>query len=323
MPYEPCRSTGVKNKNPSNILRNDRVRVEGNYKQIVDLKFIRFPLHSESSLPTEPSFAIWDFEALGVSGPRFFQLKDLSERFQLTLLLTQQSLSSFEQQLYESALESFQKNFPKVKINHSSASTLEDRAIEKVSVIFPQTSKELGFSTRKLIKDYLEEVSVATWLTEEWLRFFPLFLKERFPKQIRLFEGAQYEVFKALLDYQDFATQVNTLPDYCFLNPSLQIAQLSEKHEGLGLESGLYALFRSQNGRSIVEKKLDAFSARFIDHLTEFMTMSEADVVNITQKEFGDRGESTEGLEKSFSQLKQVGIILNEANKNLFQGGPV
>lgn len=289
----------------------------------MDLKFIRFPLNSQVPDVSAEPFGLWDFEALGVSGPRFFLLKDLAQTHKLKMVLTQQTLTPFEQQLYEAAIEGFRSQFPGVQIEHRTAASLEERALEKLPVVFPQTFKELGFSARKLLKDYFEEVSVATWLTEEWLRFFPLFLKERFPDRSRLYEAAQFENFRALLDYQDFATQVNTLPNYCFLNPSLQIAQLSENHEGLQRETGLYALFRSQNGRSILEKKLDAFSARFIDHLTEFMTMPEADVVKITQTEFSERGESVAGIENSFSQLKQAGIILNEANKNLFQGGPL
>lgn len=289
----------------------------------MDLKFIRFPLNFQLPEASSEPLGLWDFEALGVSGPRFFLLKELAQTHDLKLMLTQQTLTPFEQQLYESALVEFRSQFPNIQIEHRTASTLEERALEMLPVVFPQTFQELGFSARKLLRDYFEEVSVATWLTEEWLRFFPLFLKERFPNRSNLYEGAQFENFRGLLDYQDFATQVNTLPNYCFLNPSLQIAQLSENHEGLQREAGLYALYRSQNGRSLLEKKLDAFSARFIDHLTEFMTMPEVDVVKITQNEFADRGESVVGIEKSFSQLKRDGIILDETNKNLFQGGPI
>lgn len=283
----------------------------------MDLEILRFPLGPQPSLQIVKgkSFAVWDFESLGVHGPRLAWLKKIYSEASLHLYVTQKELNDFERQLFQWALDEFKKTFPAAIIEFKEAPSLPERVIEKMKEIFPKTVQQLGFAFSKLGREYLEEVSVATWLTEEWLRFFPLFLKERFPERIELFEGAQLEVFQALLDYQDFATQVKCLEGYCYLNPSLQIATVSQNLPQFARERGLYAFYRLSDQERIVEKRIEPFSARFIDHLTEFMALPEHELIQMTKQEFLSRGESIEGIEKSFADLMASEIVFRSVFK--------
>jgi hypothetical protein len=215
---------------------------------------LNFPLEHEPAMAR--TYVVNDFEVLGVGALRRHFLLDLKRKSRLILQRHPQLI--VDRELYELQLQETLRWLAPEKIIENNNFD-ESRELERIySAIFPLTKTSLGDSGPRIFKEYLRDMAGSALLLQDVFRYFPGFLRRRFPEQVGIYTNGQWEWARAALEYQDFSVGKNEEGRPVRLNPSLQIIARLE---------GLTVLVYSEAQQEILERVLDIFEAHIIDIL--------------------------------------------------------
>ena len=234
--------------------------------------------HSEGTLlqfpflgpePSSDVVIVRDIEVAGVGALRRRQLENLSQHKKVILWTYEDLIPEDVKFIYQGELLRTLQSLRPYKTEPGPMIDLEQEHKRTFAALFPLASKFLGLAANKIRDEYVREMNWSSWLLQDHWRYFPGFLRQKFPQNRELQEVGQWEWIQAWLETQAFETTGLGDSGNVVMNPSLQYVNLETAGIALHREAGLYAFVYSETKNRIVESKLDAHDAEAIDFLNE------------------------------------------------------
>lgn len=225
-----------------------------------------FPLRGE--IPSTELLILRDVDVVGIGSLRRHQIEELQKSRNFILETHEEIIPADVHAIYQvELLQTLQWLRPvKVEAERKIDFFAEQRAL--FSRLFPKTEKSLSFTMAKVRDLYIEGMQWSSWLLQDHWRYFPGFLRQKFPLNTSLLELAHWEWVQAWIEIQPFGDS-SSESGIVAMNPSLQIVSLVQGNSDLDREMGMYAFVYNHQAARVVEKSLDVFEAKILDLLHE------------------------------------------------------
>ena len=270
---------------------------------------LRFPL--VEPLPVDDVLILRDLEVAGVGALRRAQLEKIKDHKKLILWTYEDLIPTDVRAIYQEELLRSLHWLRPFKTEKGPALDLHAEHLRTFEALFPHSKKYLGFTSDKMVEDYLQEMTWSSWLLQDHWRYFAGFLRQKFPTNQVIQELVQWEWAHAWLETQGF--QATGLGDVgqAVLNPSLQYVNLEHAHLILGKAEGVHAFVFSEHQQSIVELHLDIYQAELLDLIMEDRKFNPAQLIDmlVATSEVEPKLDKKQWQDK-LEELKSSDIIL-------------
>lgn len=237
---------------------------------------LSFPL--TGAPPAQDTLILQDFDVVGVGALRRHQILELQKTKQFILHTHGAYLAPSVQNIYQSELLTTLQWVRPVQTVEVHNFNLSQELQSSFARIFPKTSAALGVAVVKIRDSYLQDMEWSSWLLQDHWRYFVGYLRQKFPDRPALYELAHWEWVRTWMEVQPFESFSGD-PWQVILNPSLQIVSLSENHQVLKRDSGLYAFIYDDKKATVVERPLDLYEAKILDILQEDRKYTQAQLL--------------------------------------------